>query len=130
MRKRSVPKAVDGSADEYCLGLVRAKPGLLVPHFLMHSYLYYVCDWPIISDDAFDEIVKRLEANWDAIKHPHKALIDRSLLKTGFYLKYPRITPYAAASLVRMFRPEGAPFRRTIDESMLLPPACGCPQPP
>ena len=125
MRKPSVPKVAD--ADEYVLGLVRSKPGALVPHFLIHSYLYYVCDWPIISDDAFDEIVKLLGEKWDDIQHPHKALIDRTLLKSGFYLKYPRIIPYAAASLVRRFRPDGAPFRRKIDESCLLPPACGSP---
>lgn len=95
MRKPSGPKA----ADRYCLGLVRANPGLLVPHFLLHSYLYYVEDSPVISDAAFDEIVKMLDAQWDTVQHRHKALIDRSMLKTGFYLEYPSIVPGAAASL-------------------------------
>lgn len=103
MRKRSVPKAADKvGADEYCLGLVRAKPGLLVPHFLIHSYLYYVEDSPVITDAAFDEIVRLLDAQWDTVEHQHKALIERSMLKTGFYLEYPPIVPGAAASLHRI----------------------------
>ena len=101
MRKPSVPKVAD--ADEYVLGLVRSKPGALVSHFLIHSYLYYVCDTPIISDAAFDEIVKLLDARWEIIEHPHKALIDRTLLKSGFYLQYPLIVQHSAADFVGRF---------------------------
>jgi len=33
------------------------------------------------------------------LEHPHKALIDRELLKTGFYLEYPTSTINAARKL-------------------------------
>lgn len=42
---------------------------------------------------------QKLDARWDALRHPHKALIDRSLLKTGFYLAYPPIVEPAARTL-------------------------------
>lgn len=49
--------------------------------------------------------VKRLEAGWERLEHQHKALLDPSLLKTGFYLKdYPLITIHAAESLKALFR--------------------------
>lgn len=84
------------------LGLVGRNPNLLVPHFLIHSWLYYVADHPIIQDATFDHLVAQLEARWDSIEHPHKALIDRSLLKSGFYLAYPSIVEHSAAALRRM----------------------------
>lgn len=85
--------------DSYVLGLVGRKPGLLVPHFLIHSWLYYVADHPLIQDATFDHLVKLLDEKWDRIEHPHKALIDRSLLKSGFYLAYPSIVEPAARAL-------------------------------
>ncbi|MCW2317150.1 hypothetical protein M2322_002704 [Rhodoblastus acidophilus] len=87
------------------LGLVASNPNLLVPHFLIHSYLYYKLDHPIISDDAFDSLAKELGAKWDSIVHPHKAAIDPTLLKTGYYLGYPVRVPGAALSLLARFAP-------------------------
>ena len=88
--------------DSYVLGLVGRKPNLLVPHFLIHSWLYYVADQPLIQDATFDHLVVQLDARWDSIEHPHKALIDRSLLKSGFYLAYPSIVEHSAAALREM----------------------------
>jgi hypothetical protein len=90
-------------ADKYVLGLVTKNPNLLVPHFLIHSYLYYVADAPIIEDATFDVLVKRLGEEWEAVEHPHKHLIDRDLLKTGFYLEYPGIVRGAAEWLLVEF---------------------------
>lgn len=115
-RRASSPQ----SADSYVRGVVGRSPNLLVPHFLIHSYLYYVCDWPIITDETFDYIVEELDAKWETVQHRHKALLDRELLKTGFYLKYPRIAVSAATALVRQFKPRGAPIRRRIDETHIL----------
>jgi len=86
-------------ADAFCLALVRSNHNLAVPHFLIHSYLYYVEDSPLISDAAFEEIVGVLEANWSKIRHRHKRRLDRKLLKSGFYLKYPSMVPGAAIAL-------------------------------
>lgn len=63
----------------------------LVPLYLVHSYLYYVLDKPIIPDSEFDKICKALFEKWDVIDHPHKKLINKESLKagTGYYLKYP-----------------------------------------
>lgn len=92
------------SPDAYVLGLVGRKPNLLVPHFLIHSWLYYKADSPIIQDATFDHLVAQLDAKWESLEHPHKALIDRSLLKTGFYLVYPSIVEGAAVALRERLR--------------------------
>lgn len=86
-------------ADAYCLSLIATNPNLAVPHYLMHCYMYYVQDDPIISDGAFDEIVRTLASKWASIKHRHKRRLDRKLLKSGFHLKYPSKVPGAVHSL-------------------------------
>ncbi len=88
-------------ADSYCMGLCLKNPNLLVPHFLMHSYLYYSRDEPVLSDEGFDWMVKELGARWDSVEHRHKGLIDQTLLKTGFYLEYPLLVQNAALALAR-----------------------------
>lgn len=95
------PKA---SPDAYTLRLTSKSPNLLIPHFLIHSWLYYVADRPLISDATFDTLVARLEESWDGLEHRHKALIDKGLLKTGYYLSYPSIVPHAARSLEALFQ--------------------------
>lgn len=92
--------SVNVDHDNWVLGVVHRHPNLLVPHFLVHSYLYYVLDRPLISDLAFDAIVSALSENWEVVQHPHKHLIDRTLLKTGFYLEYPSRVPGAAARML------------------------------
>lgn len=89
--------------DEYVRGLCAKVPNLLIPHFLIHSWLYYVADQPIISDSTFDWIVSELDARWDTVDHPHKGLIDRGVLKSGFYLEYPTIVEHSAGALSRLF---------------------------
>ncbi len=77
--------------------------GLLVPHYLIHCYLYYEAAESVISDSQFDELARRLNAEWDSTEHPHKKLLDRSALTSGgSYLRkfYPRRTIQAAK---RMF---------------------------
>jgi hypothetical protein len=63
----------------------------MVPHYLIHSFLYYEMDHAIISDKLYDTICLDLDREWDAIVHPHKHLIDRGALTagTGYYLEYP-----------------------------------------
>lgn len=88
--------------EAYIKRLLTSSPNLLIPHFLIHSYLYYVKDKPLVSDRFFDEVIVRgLEEHWERLEHPHKSLIDPSLLNTGFYLKYPPRVRYAAAMLYR-----------------------------
>lgn len=73
--------------------------GLLVPHFLMCSYLYYELDISPIPDEQFDRMAKRLLNLWDTVEHRHKHLITREDLAagTGFAIKdYPTIVQFAA----------------------------------
>jgi NAD-dependent DNA ligase len=100
------------SPDHFVMQLCLQAPNLLIPHFLMHSWLYYVKDTPLVSDDTFDWITKELGARWDSLEHRHKALIDPSLLKTGFYLEYPRRVPHAALAMVSLLSPPSPPRRR------------------
>lgn len=74
----------------------------LVAHYLIHCFLYYQCEVSLIPDSLFDRLARRLDAEWGAIKHPHKKLIDRQALKSGgSYLvgKFPRIVRGTAAQL-------------------------------
>lgn len=65
-------------------------PNLLVPHYLIHSFLYYRCDVSLISDHLYDEICQRLYKEWADIEHIHKYMVTRHMLTagTGYHLKY------------------------------------------
>lgn len=82
----------------------RIKLNLLVPHYLMASYLYYHCDLSLMTDDGYDLCCNRLYKFWSVIKHRHKSLISRSALTatTGYHIKrrdIPTIVQVAAHSL-------------------------------
>lgn len=79
-------------------------PNLLLKHYLMHSYLYYIKDTPVISDHEYDLICRRLLERWDGVDHPHKYLTREDALRAGtaFHLSeeaYPLITRSAAMQL-------------------------------
>lgn len=101
------------TSDAEVMEAVTTNPNLLVPHFIIHSYLYYVVGTPAISDATFDLIVTSLDQNWDRITHRHKDRIDRSLLKTGFYLKYPEIAKGAAIRLMEDLTAKAVQSKRT-----------------
>ncbi len=78
---------------------------LLVPWYLMASYLYYHEDKSLLSDEAYDHLCAALLEKWTAIEHHHKHLIDPEALRagTGYYIKkedYPAITIGAAWALM------------------------------
>lgn len=81
---------------------------LLVPHYLIHCYLYYEQAESIISDHQFDMLARRLWEEWDEVEHVHAHLIDpNALLSGGSYLKgrYPlRVKSSAARLLGRPLR--------------------------
>lgn len=63
---------------------------LLVPHYLIHSALYYRLDSNIIADHEYDELARRLYNEWDNVEHHHKYLIHREALKSGgSYIQFP-----------------------------------------
>ena len=63
---------------------------MLVPYYLMSSYLYYVEDKQVLSDHDYDNITKRLLNEWNEVKHYHKHLISIDDLKagTGYAIKF------------------------------------------
>ena len=75
---------------------------MLVPYYLMHSYLYYVMNEPIISDIEYDELCKELKDKWDSIEHYHKHLIDKQSLGagTGYQLQYNKRIEHGAIALL------------------------------
>lgn len=78
---------------------------MLVPYYLMASYLYYHCDRSPMTDQAYDLCCQRLDAEWFWIEHRHKDIIDPNSLAatTGYNLRrtdYPTIVVIAAHGLM------------------------------
>lgn len=51
--------------------------------YLLHCYLYYKLNNPIIYDHDFDQLCKALVEKWDSINHSYKKLISLEDLKAG-----------------------------------------------
>lgn len=63
---------------------------MLIPFYLMLSYLYYDRDLSGVPDSEFDKLCNRLQNEWDSITHEHKQYVNREALAagTGYHLKY------------------------------------------
>lgn len=90
--------------DDCCRAALRKSKSLMVPWYLMASYLYYCRDVSLLSDALYDKMCADMIEAWPEIAHPHKHLIDLEALKagTGFQLReddYPQIVKCAAARL-------------------------------
>jgi hypothetical protein len=86
--------------DKECFDAIETHVNMLVPWYLMAAYAYYVEDNPIISDQLFDNMSKRLLASWDIIEHMHKHHLTRGDLEAGTFLgKYPTRIKGALKSL-------------------------------
>ncbi len=83
--------------------IITSNWNMLVPWYLMSSYLYYEKDTNILPDEDYDWICKELDSRWDTIKHLHKHLVDRNMLSagTGYSLRhYPDRVKSAAILLL------------------------------
>lgn len=83
--------------------VLATNPNMLIPHYLIHSYLYYELDVAVISDLLYEDLCKQLLREWDRVEHRHKDLVDKGSLTagTGYYLKdYPGIVKGSAAMMV------------------------------
>lgn len=115
----SIGEAASIEADEVAepepdtpyMGAYRAAiacgPNMMVPWFLMASYAYYQLDVSLLTDAAYDELARNLDARWDEIEHRHKHVIDRASLAAGtaFGLDrdaYPPMVVGAVTHLVRV----------------------------
>ena len=64
-------------------------PNMLVPYYLMFSYLYYKQNISLIDDAEYDTLCKTLLDKFDDIKHFHKHLINKdALTPPGYDIKY------------------------------------------
>ena len=81
----------EDNLDKHCLDLVDNNDNMLVPWYLMASYAYYKQDNPILSDQVFDKLARKMLKHWDEIEHHHKELITKEDLRAGTYLgEYPK----------------------------------------
>lgn len=63
---------------------------MMVPWYIMAAYAYYVDDDPIMQDNMFDRLAKRILEHWDEIDHYHKDLLTKDMLTAGTFLgEYP-----------------------------------------
>lgn len=94
--------------DKECFDAIDTNKNMLVPWYLMAAYAYYEEDNPIISDNLFDKMGKRMLECWDDIEHFHKHYITPDMLEAGTYLgEYPSRVEGAVRSL-RGVRNEGS----------------------
>ena len=78
-----------------------------ISEYLIYSYLYYIKNESLISDQEFDKITIVLKDNWELVEnsnHPHKHLLNYDSIcgSTGFDLKgkYPTIVKMTANMMI------------------------------
>ena len=76
-------------------------PNMLIPYYLMFSYLYYEKDISLIDDKEFDLLCKNLLEKYDSLKHMHKHLVNKESLTagTGYDIKYTNMIKSSAMRL-------------------------------
>jgi hypothetical protein len=56
---------------------------MLIKEYLIHSYLYYILNESIISDDEYDTMCRQLDMNWSNYQSVWKKYVSRADLKAG-----------------------------------------------
>ena len=76
-------------------------PNMLIPYYLMFSYLYYEKNISLIDDAEFDGCCKTLLDKLDTLTHMHKHLIKKESLTagTGYDIKYTNLIKDSAMRL-------------------------------
>ena len=74
---------------------------MLIPYYLMFSYLYYEKNISLIDDAEFDGICKTLLDKLDTLTHMHKYLVKKESLTagTGYDIKYTNLIKDSAMRL-------------------------------
>lgn len=76
--------------DKDCLDITGDNINMTVPWYIMAAYAYYEEDSPILEDQTFDRLAKKILENWDDIEHMHKERLTKDMLEAGTYLgEYP-----------------------------------------
>ena len=76
-------------------------PNMLIPYYLMFSYLYYEKNISLIHDAEFDGMCKTLLDKLDTLSHMHKHLVKKESLTagTGYDIKYTNLIKDSAMRL-------------------------------
>ena len=76
-------------------------PNMLVPYYLMFSYLYYEKDVSLIEDTEFDKLCQTLLEKYDNVEHMHKHLVSKEALTagTGYDIVYTNMIKDSAMKL-------------------------------
>ena len=79
---------------------------MLIPYYLMFSYLYYEKNISLIDDAEFDGMCKTLLDKLDTLTHMHKHLIKKESLTagTGYDIKYTNLIKDSAIKLKEIWR--------------------------
>ena len=79
---------------------------MLIPYYLMFSYLYYEKNISLIDDAEFDGMCKTLLDKLDTLTHMHKHLVKKESLiaGTGYDIKYTNLIKDSAMKLKDIWR--------------------------
>lgn len=88
--------------------LNQAPTGLCLQWYLMASYLYYIKDISLLEDATYDQLAKRLLAEFDTFEHQHKYLINKADLEAGtlfslLEIDYPKMIQSSATLAYNKF---------------------------
>ena len=80
-------------------------PNMLIPYYLMFSYLYYEKNISLIDDGEFDKMCRTRLEKYDDLEHMHKHLVSKGDLTagTGYGIKYTEIIKNSAMTLERVW---------------------------
>ena len=81
-------------------------PNMLIPYYLMLSYLYYEKDITLIDDTEFDQMCKTLLDKLDGLTHMHKHLVKKESLTagTGYDIVYTEMIKNSAMKLSEVWK--------------------------
>lgn len=88
--------------------LIKRNPKLATANYLIHSYLYYVHDNPIIEDSEYDALCKFVVNNFDKCQqHVHGSYLDLDAVKAGsaYHIK-PNEYPLRVRSAAERLNPK------------------------
>lgn len=86
--------------DKDCLDVVDDNLNMAVPWYLMASYAYYEEDRPILSDNVFDRLARKILEFWEVIDHLHKDYLNEDMLRAGTFIgEYPSRVKFALQEL-------------------------------
>ena len=79
---------------------------MLIPYYLMFSYLYYEKNISLIDDAEFDGMCKTLLDKLDTLTHMHKHLVKKESLTagTGYDIKYTNLIKDTAMRLTNTWK--------------------------